>query len=111
MATSFGSRLKELRTAAGLSQKDLAAQAGIGQQSIANWEQGLREPSWPNVVAIAAALGVSCEAFQQEPAPTEKPKPGRPPKATPATPPADELPAKPSAVKGGRPKKTPPKST
>ena len=39
---TFGARLKELREGAGLSQKALAAKAGVSQRNIANWELGLR---------------------------------------------------------------------
>ena len=62
-ASLFGNRLKELREAAGLTQKALAAIAGVGQSAIAQWEAGIREPGWSKVVAIAQALGVECTAF------------------------------------------------
>jgi len=77
----FGPRLKELRERAGMSQKALADKAGISQSAIAHWEQGLREPSWSNVLALASALGVDCLAFQQPPAVVPEPKRGRPKKA------------------------------
>jgi hypothetical protein len=46
---------------------------------VAKLEQGIREPTWETAVALAQALGVSCEAFLQEPAarppsPTKKRK-------------------------------------
>jgi transcriptional regulator with XRE-family HTH domain len=81
-AQLFGVRLKELREGAGLSQKELAARAGLGQRSVSNWEQGIREPVWSNVVALAAALGVDCRAFLEEPGEISKPGRGRPPART-----------------------------
>jgi transcriptional regulator with XRE-family HTH domain len=75
---SFGLRLKELRTAAGLSQPQLAEKAGMSKGGLAHIEQGIREPAWSTVVALAAALGVDCTAFQQ-PAADSSPVPrGRP---------------------------------
>jgi putative transcriptional regulator len=79
----FGGRLKELRERAGLTQKQLADRAGISQRAVSHWEQGLREPSWSNVLALAGALGVDCLAFQEEPAEVPKPKRGRPSKPAP----------------------------
>jgi transcriptional regulator with XRE-family HTH domain len=81
-----GARLRELRQQAGLSQGELAAKAGLSQRSVSNWEQETREPSWSCVIAMARALGVSCEALLQEPAPAPDPKPGRPRKAQPEQP-------------------------
>jgi transcriptional regulator with XRE-family HTH domain len=75
---AFGARLKELREASGLSQKALADKAGLSQRGIANWELGLREPLWSNVVALAEALGVDLAAFLQEPKSIPEPKRGRP---------------------------------
>jgi transcriptional regulator with XRE-family HTH domain len=37
--SDFGSRLKELRLSAGLSQQEVADQLGIGQPSYADWER------------------------------------------------------------------------
>jgi len=82
METSFGPRLKELRIAAGMTQKQLAEAAGLSQGSLANIEQGLREPAWGSVVALCQALGVKCDTFMEAPASTATPAGrGRPPKA------------------------------
>jgi transcriptional regulator with XRE-family HTH domain len=96
----FGPRLRELREAAGLTQVQLAEQAGLHPQGVIKLERGEREPAWSTVVALAAALGVSCERFL-EPAAAA---PGRPRKRTPADlPPAQEKPArrKPRRPRGG----------
>lgn len=74
----FGARLRELREAAGLTQKELAAKAALSQRAISHWEQGLREPVWSSVLALAEALDVDCRSFQQLPTEiAERPR-GRP---------------------------------
>ncbi len=59
----FGAKLKEFRETAGLSQRQLAAKAALSQKGISQWEAGTREPTWAAVQKLAAALGVTCEAF------------------------------------------------
>jgi transcriptional regulator with XRE-family HTH domain len=83
MDDDFAARLKELRENAGLTQGQLAEKAGLSKGGIANLEQGIREPSWGTVQALAAALGVDCLAFTSPPADAGKvPSPrGRPAKA------------------------------
>jgi transcriptional regulator with XRE-family HTH domain len=92
---SFGERLKRLRESAGLSQADLAERAGMHRFGVAKLEQGLREPAWATVQALAKALGVNCLAFTDEapvvpalPEGEQRPKPraGRPRKAPEAPP-------------------------
>jgi transcriptional regulator with XRE-family HTH domain len=79
MKTSqFGMRLKELREAAGMTQRQLGEAAGVGQRSVSHWEQGLRGPSWENVVALADALGVDCRSFLKKPADVKPAGRGRP---------------------------------
>jgi transcriptional regulator with XRE-family HTH domain len=67
-ADLFAGRLRELRTAAGLSLKDLAERAGITPDAIVKLESGNRKPGWETVIDLADALGVECTAFLQEPA-------------------------------------------
>ncbi len=59
----FAGRLRELREAAGLTQLQLAEQAGLTEQGLGQIERGRRQPTWETVCRLAAALGVSCEAF------------------------------------------------
>jgi transcriptional regulator with XRE-family HTH domain len=66
-SSRFAERLRELRTAAGLSQTELAEKAGMTQGAVGHLERGTREPQWASVVALADALGVSCEAFRKPP--------------------------------------------
>src|SRR5262245_15452550 len=80
----FPGRLRELRSARRLTQGQLAQAAGVSQRAVAQWERGVREPAWSSVVALAAALGVDCTAFLQQPAARPPAGPGRPPKASPA---------------------------
>ena len=71
---TFASRLTALREAAGFSQYELAKRCGISRQSMSQLEKGA-VPSWPTVQALARALGVSTEAFQDgAPSPAKKGK-------------------------------------
>lgn len=62
----FRRKLRELRDAAGLSQKELADKAGLSQRAISAWETGDHEPGWGAILALAAALSVDCRAFQPD---------------------------------------------
>ena len=56
----FGPRLKEIRTAAGLTQTQLAVKVGSTQAYISGLESGKkREPSLALAIRIADALGVA----------------------------------------------------
>lgn len=59
----FRDELRRLREAAGLTQGALAQKAGMSIGNVRNYEQGLRLPTFPAVVKLARALGVTCEAF------------------------------------------------
>lgn len=61
--TGFAQQLKRLRAAAGLSQHQLANQAGMNIGGITKLEGGQREPSWATVLALASALGVTPNDF------------------------------------------------
>ncbi len=63
-------------------------------QSLTKLELGEREPTWATVQDLAAALGVSCEAFTQEPAASTARLRGRPSKAAPAVEPKPENPSR-----------------
>jgi transcriptional regulator with XRE-family HTH domain len=78
---TFAGRLRELREAAGLTQQQLAERAGMQTNTIARLERAEREPAWKTAIALAQALGVSCEDFLQEPADRPPQGRGRPPKA------------------------------
>jgi len=59
----FAARLKTLREWAGMSQAELAERAGMNRFGVAKLEQGVRGPSWATVQALARALGVGVEMF------------------------------------------------
>jgi DNA-binding XRE family transcriptional regulator len=100
--TGFGVRLRALREQAGLTQGALAERAGCNPFTVAKLEGGRQEPAWPLVLALARALGVSCEAFNGAVAgePAQARPRGRPPKAR--EPAAPEQPPK---RRRGRPRK------
>jgi transcriptional regulator with XRE-family HTH domain len=85
----FADRLRELREAAGLSQNALARRSGLSRQALSRLELGRNEPAWVSVQLLALALGLDCRAFADPglrlpPAPTTRPRVGRPPRARPA---------------------------
>lgn len=80
----FAGRLRELRMAAGLTQQQMAENAGMALRTVTALESGDRKPTWSTVLTLARALGVTCEAFTQEPADVSQRKPGRPRKEEPA---------------------------
>src|SRR5256885_1074883 len=91
--TGFGSRLRQLREAAGLSQAQLAERAGLHLHGLTKLEQGAREPAWATVLAVAEALGVDVAEFAKPAAETPaEERRGRPPKppALPVTPAAED---------------------
>jgi transcriptional regulator with XRE-family HTH domain len=77
----FAGRLRELRAGKGLTQKELAEQAGMKLGGVRDLEQGLHSPSWKTVIALCQVLGVTPDAFTTPPADRPPAKPGRPRKA------------------------------
>ncbi len=59
----FAKRLKEARLARGLSQRDIAAAAGIDHTSYSSYETGRRQPDLPRLRSLAKALEVSADWF------------------------------------------------
>lgn len=54
---ALGTRLRELRTDAGLSLSGAAARSGVGRGYISDIEAGRRLPSLPALARLAAAYG------------------------------------------------------
>ena len=54
----FAERLKELRTEANLSIRDLSKIIGVTSMSISRWEREMQVPSFENAVAIAKLCGL-----------------------------------------------------
>lgn len=71
-------RIRELREGKGWTREELAKAAGVSVRAIVQWERVEREPSWSNVLLLAAALDVECTAFTTRPADREPARRGRP---------------------------------
>ena len=56
-SSNVGANIRAAREAAGMTQAQLAAQLGIGQARIAEWESGATDPRATSLVAIIKALG------------------------------------------------------
>jgi DNA-binding XRE family transcriptional regulator len=54
---SLGERIREMRTAAGMTQEQLSSAAGIGRVTLVRLENGEQSPRYETLVAIARALG------------------------------------------------------
>ncbi len=61
----FGQRVRERRTALGISQEAFAAKADLDRTYISGIERGLRNVGLRNVEAIAKALGLSVGELMQ----------------------------------------------
>jgi transcriptional regulator with XRE-family HTH domain len=59
----FGERLKEAREKAGLTQQQLAAQAGLPRTSVTNIERGGQKIALHQMVIFAGALGLEPAAL------------------------------------------------
>lgn len=59
--SNFGTRLKELRIKANLSQQELSKLMGVSKSSINMYERGEREPGLDLVVAFATFFNVSTD--------------------------------------------------
>ena len=59
--STFGTRLKELRNQANLSQQELSEIVGISKSSINMYERGEREPGIDTILAMAMHFGVSTD--------------------------------------------------
>jgi transcriptional regulator with XRE-family HTH domain len=75
---NFGTRLKQLREAAGLTGYALAKHSGVSAQAIFLIEQEGRDPHFSTACKLARALGVSVAVFDEggddPPKPAAKPK-------------------------------------
>ena len=61
MTSTFSVRLKELRREYGVGQVELAKNIGGSKGIISLWENGLREPSMSNLIALAKFFSVSVD--------------------------------------------------
>ena len=67
--TTAATLLRQARTRAGLSQRDLARRAGTAQSVIARIERGQTSPTWATLERLLEAAGVHMRA-QLEPPPS-----------------------------------------
>ena len=58
-------RVKELRTAAGMTQKALADQLGVTVPTVSKWELGQRTPELERVFRMTLIFGVPIEEVVQ----------------------------------------------
>lgn len=58
---SLGRRLRELREAAGLSQDQIAAIAGVSRNAVSQWESDRTRPATSRLALVARALDVAVE--------------------------------------------------
>jgi transcriptional regulator with XRE-family HTH domain len=94
---SFGRYLRGLRESAGLSRSALGRKAGVAVSTLRGWESDRGFPSLAAMLKLAAlgvrverlAEGVDDPAGEDAEVPAARPR-GHPPKATPATLPAED---------------------
>jgi transcriptional regulator with XRE-family HTH domain len=75
----LGVRIAAARDAAGLTQVELAALAGLRQAELSKIERGKRNASAATVAALARALGVTSDSLLLAPAKPKRGRPGRKP--------------------------------
>ena len=78
----IGLKVRELRLVHGLTQRELAEQAGITLMAVSRIELGSRLPSPPTIRALARALGVDPGILFRLPI---HPEPGERPRKAPRT--------------------------
>lgn len=64
--SSLGARIRDARKMKGLSQEELAFQAGLDRTYISAVERGRRNIAVINLAKIARALGTTCAVLLQE---------------------------------------------
>ncbi len=62
---AVGTRIRTLRNASGMTQRDLAQKVGLTEAAVRNYELGLRTPKPAKLAQMAEALGVSPDALRE----------------------------------------------
>src|SRR5262245_58351169 len=75
---TLGQRLQRLRSAAALTQAQLAQAAGVPVSSLQNWEIDRREPGLRAACRLARTLGVTAEHLADSVPVAEAGRPARP---------------------------------
>ena len=86
----FSDKLTELRTAAGLSQGDLARRVGLTRQAISSLEADRNVPTWETVQLLARVLEVSTDTFVDPNISLPQPQPKKPAGRPRTQPPAEQ---------------------
>ena len=61
MKSYVGSKIRELRKAAGMTQTELAAKLDISSSAVGMYEQGRREPDSDMILKLCSVFGVSSD--------------------------------------------------
>ena len=61
MKNKFSERLRETRLEYPMSQNKLATLIGVKQNTVSNWEAGIRQPDFDMLMEIAQTLDVSTD--------------------------------------------------
>lgn len=64
--STFSKNLVNLRTNKDISQEELAKRVGVTQTAIWQYENGLATPKLQIAIALANALGTTCEQLMKE---------------------------------------------
>lgn len=59
--SKFKERLQELRKEKRLTQKQIAKEINVSEDSVYNWEKGRSEPSITDLISLANLLNVSID--------------------------------------------------
>jgi len=70
---SFGSRLREARKGAKITQEQLGNMIGAAKSSIAGYEKGTSHPTEERIISMMRVLGVDANYLWQDEIPTKKP--------------------------------------
>ncbi len=71
---TFGEKLKELRSEAGMTQAELAELSDVPLGTIRDYEQGKRDPLLSTAQKLARALNQSLDVFPAQPEPIKRPR-------------------------------------
>lgn len=72
--TSLGERLQALRKSRGLSQEQLAEQAGVSRQAVSKWELGESTPELDKVILLSDFFGVTTDYLIKGGGPAQAPE-------------------------------------
>lgn len=62
----FGGVLQRYRAKAGVTQEELAFQAGVDRTFVSRLERGIRQPTITTLLGLGAALGISATELVRE---------------------------------------------